>query len=80
MILKPSASPIAGFLHGTKTLERFLFRLFSAEEIVLGGTDCGTTGNIWGLFYLSPKRAFGESPKRAPVLFAFSGTPSLHTF
>ncbi len=34
----------------------------------------------WGPFYLAPKRDFGDPPKRAPVLFAFSGTPRLHTF
>ncbi len=33
-----------------------------------------------GLFFLPPKRSFGAPPKRTPVLFAFSGTPSLHTF
>ncbi len=34
----------------------------------------------WGPFYLPPKCGFGDPPKRAPVLFAFSGTPRLHTF
>ncbi len=50
------------------------------QSTCMPGSQCTTLGFTWGPFYLSPKPAFGESPKRAPVLFAFSGTPSLHTF
>ncbi len=57
---------------------------FSGPEILGLDNDIRTVV-VWpwdtgGPFYLSPKATFGESPKCAPVLFAFLGTPSLHTF
>ena len=47
----------------------------SIERVVRQKQDA-----IRGLFYLPPKVLFGDPPKRAPVLFAFSGTPRPHTF